>query len=59
MYFTLESSDGTTISSGETFGDAPDRKIRFINGNVADFSGKEVVLKIRIFDADIYSIHFD
>lgn len=58
MYFTLESTDGLSISSCETFGDAPDRKIRFTNGAVADFSGKEVVLKIRIFDADIYSIHF-
>ncbi len=58
LYFTLEDTLGNKIESCETFGDAPDRKIRFGSGNVKDFSGKEVILKIRMLDSDIYSIHF-
>lgn len=59
IYFTLESADGESISSCEMFGDSVDKKIGFAAGDVARFSGKEVVLKLRMFDADIYSFRFE
>ena len=57
MYFTLCDKDGNSIKSCETFGDSTDRKVRF-DGDVAAFSGKEVILKIEMSDADIYSMIF-
>ncbi|RAV16725.1 hypothetical protein DQG23_28230 [Paenibacillus contaminans] len=58
MYFTLQSSTGETIESCEIFGDAIDRVITFDNGELAQFADKEVVLTVRMRDADLYSIRF-
>ncbi len=59
IYFTLKSSDGETIESCEMFGDSVDKKIGFEDGAVEALSGKEVVLEMRMLDADIYSIRFE
>lgn len=59
MKFTLEAEDGTAIHSGEVFGDKIDRIVGFEDGNVADFAGKTVTLKIEMSDASIYAIKFN
>ena len=58
MYFTLKAKDGTTVKSCEIFGDKTDRFIPIDEGNMEELSGKEVVMEIRLRDADIYSIRF-
>lgn len=57
LYFTL-TCNGETAESCEIFGDSIDKKIHFPNDAVKKFSGKEVVLQIKLCDADIYSINF-
>ena len=57
MYFTLTDEDGNSIKSCETFGDSIERRVRF-DGDVSLFSGKKVILKIEMSDADIYSMQF-
>ncbi len=59
IYFTLKSKDGEVIESCEMFGDSIDKKIGFEDGDVAKLSGKEVVLEVRMLDADIYAIRFE
>ena len=58
IYFTIKSADGEIIESCEMFGDSADKKIGFDDGDVAKLSGKEVVLEMRMLDADIYAIRF-
>lgn len=58
MYFTLTSSDGETIKSCEMFGNAIDKKIGFEDGDITRFSGKEVILQVRMLDADLYAVRF-
>ena len=58
IYFTIKSADGEIIESCEMFGDSADKKIGFDDGDVAKLSGREVVLEMRMLDADIYSIRF-
>ena len=59
IYFTIKSTDGEVIESCEMFGDSADKKIGFDDGAVAKLSGKEVVLEMRMLDADIYSFRFE
>ncbi len=59
MYFTLKSKDGEVIESCEMFGNSIDKKIGFEDGAVERLSGKEVVLEVRMLDADIYAIRFE
>ena len=59
MYFTVKSKDGETIESCEMFGDSTDKKIGFCDGDIEKLSGREVVLEIRMMDADIYSFRFE
>lgn len=56
--FEITDSEGNIIKSCEMFGDSIDKKISF-EGNLSDFSGKEVIMKLKMRDADIYSIKFD
>ena len=58
IYFTIKSADGETIESCEMFGDSTDKKIGFEDGDIAKLCGKEVVLEMRMLDADIYAIRF-
>ena len=59
IFFTLKSADGEVIESCEMFGDSTDKKIGFEDGAVERLSGKEVVLEMRMLDADIYAIRFE
>ena len=59
IYFTIKSTDGEVIESCEMFGDSADKKIGFDDGAVAKLCGKEVVLEMRLTDADIYSFRFE
>jgi hypothetical protein len=57
-YFTLSSTDGE-YTSIEVFGNSTDKRVRFEDdGIIARLSGNEVVLSVRMFDADLYSIRF-
>jgi len=57
--FKLETADGTLCTeSVEYFGDATDKPIAF-RDPVVLFSGKEVVLTVRLLDADLYAIKFE
>ncbi len=57
-YFRLETTDGKqSTESVEYFGDATDKPIAFRDPTVL-FSGKEVVMTVRLLDADIYSFRF-
>ena len=56
MYFEIKSSDGKAIKSCEMFGDSIDKKIGL--SDLSEFSGKEVVMTVRVKDADLYSIKF-
>ncbi len=57
LYFTLL-CDGEKVESCEIFGDSVDKKIHFPADAVKRFAGKEVVLQINLYDADVYSINF-
>ena len=58
IYFEIKAEDGSEIKSCEMFGDSVDKPIGFI-GDLSAFSGKEVVMTVRMLDADIYSIKFE
>ncbi len=58
LYITLTADDGVALQSCETFGDSDDRRVRFENGKVSELRGKEVIMKITLRDADIYSFRF-
>jgi hypothetical protein len=47
------------VTSPEIFGDSIDKRIHFPEDAVKRFSGKEVILQIKLYDCDIYSIHFE
>jgi hypothetical protein len=56
--FKLETADGKLCTeSVEYFGDATDKPIAFRNPAVL-FSGREVILTVRLLDADFYSFKF-
>ncbi len=57
--FGLKTTDGSLeTESTEYFGDATDKPIAFRDPAVL-FSGKEVVMTVRLLDADIYSFKFN
>lgn len=58
MYFSLISSNGERTDSCEMFGNSIDKKIGFDERSVEHLSGQEVVLEVRLQDADLYSIRF-
>ena len=56
---TLIDADGNRYPSCETFGDTIERKIVFDDAEaVAKLSGKPVTIEFKMWDADIYSMHF-
>lgn len=58
-YFTLKSGD-EEYTSVEIFGNSTDKRIRFEDDEaVKRLSGKSIVLEIKMYDCDIYSIKFD
>lgn len=57
--FTLESEDGESFCSAAMFGNSTDKRIRFEDDGVRKLCGKTVTLKIRMLDADLYSIKFE
>ena len=59
LFVTLrEAKGGAAIHSHEIFGNKIDRVIGFMDGKVADFSGKPVVLEFEMNDADVYAFQF-
>ena len=58
IYFTLCDSDGNEFHSCETFGNSLDRRIYFGDGVVTALAGKPVRLRLRMRDADLYSLQF-
>ncbi len=59
MVFELSDNEGNTVKSCEMFGDSIDKEIGFETDDISAFSGKEVVLKVRMIDSDLYSIKFE
>ena len=58
IYFILCDNEGNEYRSCETFGNSLDRRIHFGEGVLASLAGKPVRLRIRMRDADIYSLQF-
>ena len=58
VYFELKTADGEVMKSCEMFGDRVDKLIGF-DKSLQDFCGKEVVLTMRMCEADVYSIKFE
>ncbi len=58
LYITLTSKSGKVAKSCELFGDSCDRIVDF-DVELAEFAGEEVVMEIKMKDADIYSVKFD
>lgn len=58
MYFEIKASDGKEVKSCEMFGDSIDKLIGF-EDDLTEFSGKEVVMTVRMCDADLYAIKFE
>ena len=59
MYVTLIDQEGNRYESTETFGNATDRRVRFLDeGAVARLSGTPVTMEIRMKGSDIYSMQF-
>lgn len=57
MYFEIADEEGNLASSCEMFGNSTDKPIGF-EKDLSAFAGKEVVMTVRMCDADIYSIRF-
>ncbi len=55
--FEIEAVDGNKLKSCEMFGDSTEKPIGF-DGDLAAMSGQEVVMTVRMRDADLYSIKF-
>jgi len=58
IYFEISDMEGHTVRSCEMFGDSIDKRISF-EGDLSLFSGKEVVMTLKMYDSDIYSIKFE
>lgn len=58
LYFTLILPDGSRVESTEIFGNSVDRRIHFPEQELSAWSGTEVVLEVRMRDADLYAIRF-
>lgn len=59
LYFTLILPDGTRVESTEIFGNSTEKRIHFPEQDLAAWSGQEVVLEVRMRDADLYAIRFE
>ena len=59
LYFTLITADGTRIESTEIFGNSTERRIHFPEFDISELSGKELVLEVKLRDADLYSFRFE
>ncbi len=57
-YFTLNDQQGCFTTSCEIFGNSTDKHIPFPADDLSAFSGKPVVLTVRMREADLYSIQF-
>ena len=57
IYFELSDKKGNVITSCEMFGNSTEKLVGF-DKELSDFEGKEVVLSVRMMDADLYSIQF-
>jgi len=57
--FTLILPDGKRVESAEIFGNSTDKRIHFPEQDLARWSGQEVVLEVRMRDADLYAIRFE
>ena len=57
LYFTL-TCHGKEYRSDEVFGNTVDRKVAFAKDVIASPAGQEVVLTVRMRDADLYAIRF-
>ena len=59
IYVALEAENGTKAESCETFGNSINRKIAFDDPEaVKRMAGKPVTMRIRMLDADVYSVRF-
>jgi len=54
----IESKGGAKAVSDDLVGDSTHRKVAFVQGTLADLAGQEVVMKMTMSDADIYSFRF-
>ena len=59
LYFTLILPDGTRVESTEVFGDSIDKRIHFPDHDLSAWCGQEVVMEVRMRDADLYAIRFE
>ena len=57
IYFEISDKNGNVLTSCEMFGDSTDKPVGFEN-SLSEFAGKEVVMTVRMRDADLYSIQF-
>jgi len=57
IFFEIRTADGTELKSCEMFGDDIDKPVGFF-GDLSAFAGREVVMTIRMMDADLYAIQF-
>lgn len=58
LYLALVSKDGKRVESCETFGNSIRRRVAFPEGEVAKLAGQEVVLEVRMLEADLYAMQF-
>ena len=59
LYFTLILPDGKRVESTEVFGNSTEKRIHFPEQDLACWRGQEVVLEVRMRDADLYAIRFE
>ena len=59
LYFTLILADGKRVESAEVFGNSTEKRIHFPDHDLSVWSGQEVVLEVRMRDADLYAIRFE
>ena len=59
LYFTLILPDGKRVESTEIFGNSIDKRIHFPEQDLAQWSGHEVTMEVRMRDADLYAIRFE
>ncbi len=57
MHFEIADKEGNLASSCEMFGNSTDKLIGF-EKDLSAFAGKEVVMTVRMCDADLYAIRF-
>lgn len=58
IYAEITDDDGNSAKSIEIFGNNVDRRVKF-DKPLSEFSGKNVTMKFKMRDAEIYSLKFD